>query len=35
MTENSLMPLAAREVGMEYGELCEKICALALERKKK
>lgn len=33
MTENSLMPLAAREVGMEYGELCEKICALALERK--
>lgn len=35
MTENSLMPLAARRVGIEYGELCEKICALALERKKK
>lgn len=35
MTENSLMPLAARAVGIEYGELCEMICALALERKKK
>lgn len=35
MTENSLMPLAARRIGIEYGELCEKICALALERKKK
>ncbi|MBR6051990.1 MAG: D-alanine--D-alanine ligase [Clostridia bacterium] len=35
MTENSLMPLAARRIGIEYGELCETICALALERKKK
>jgi len=35
MTESSLMPLAARCVGIEYGELCEMICALALERKKK
>ena len=35
MTKNSLMPLAARRVGIDYGELCETICALALERKKK
>lgn len=35
MTESSLMPLAARAVGIKYGELCEMICALALERKTK
>ena len=35
LTLNSLLPKAARAVGIPYGELCEKICALALERKKK
>jgi len=35
MTNNSLLPMAARAVGIEYGELCEKICVLAYERKKK
>lgn len=35
MTKTSLLPLAAKTAGIEYGELCEKICALALERNKK
>ena len=35
LTENSLLPKAAMAVGLTYGELCEKICAMALERKKK
>lgn len=35
LTENSLFPRAAAAVGIGYGELCEKICAMALERTKK
>ena len=35
MTKNSLLPMSARAAGIEYEELCEKICALAYERKKK
>jgi len=31
MTELSLFPMAARAVGMEFGELLEKLCYLALE----
>ena len=35
LTEVSLLPRAAKAAGIEYGELCEKICMLAKERKKK
>jgi D-alanine-D-alanine ligase len=32
MTRMSLFPQAARAAGMSYGEMCERICALALGR---
>ena len=32
MTRMSLFPQAARAAGMDYGEMCERICALARER---
>ncbi|HXF95859.1 MAG TPA: D-alanine--D-alanine ligase [Gemmatimonadales bacterium] len=32
MTRLSLFPQAARAAGLEYGEMCERICALALGR---
>ena len=35
MNITSLLPRAALAVGISYGELCEKICAMALERNKK
>lgn len=35
MTKNSLMPKAAMTAGIEYADLCEKICELAIERNKK
>lgn len=35
MTNSSLLPRAAKASGIGYGELCEKICLLALERTKK
>jgi D-alanine-D-alanine ligase len=34
MTELSLVPMAAGAMGMDFGELVEKICAMALARKK-
>ena len=35
MTPNSLMPQEAREAGISYEELCEKIVRMALDRDKK
>jgi D-alanine-D-alanine ligase len=32
MTATSLVPMAAKAVGMSFEELCERIAALALER---
>ena len=32
MTPTSLLPFAASAVGIEYGELCEKMVCLALEK---
>lgn len=32
MTRMSLFPQAARAAGLEYGEMCERICALARDR---
>ncbi len=34
MTERSLLPKAAWAAGMEYGELCEKMCFLGIRRKR-
>jgi D-alanine-D-alanine ligase len=30
LTETSLLPLAAQAAGMDFGDLCERIVALAL-----
>jgi len=32
MTKTSLLPDAAREAGIEFSELCDRLVALALER---
>jgi D-alanine-D-alanine ligase-like ATP-grasp enzyme len=32
MTETSLVPDAARAVGISFGELCKKLVAMALEK---
>ncbi len=35
MTSTSLLPQSAAAVGISFGELCERICHLALERKRR
>lgn len=35
MTETSLLPMAARAAGMSYGELVERMCELALARRRR
>lgn len=32
MTPTSLIPMMARELGMEFGELCEKIIEVSLKK---
>ena len=32
MTATSLLPMGAKALGMGFGEMCETLCAVALER---